>query len=107
MAFTPGNQTASSNGTTAVTVCSTPGTGVTRLVRTVSIYNDESTAQTVTLRFDDGTNEFDILTQTLQPDESLLVGNVLVLTNGDTLETVLASGSSTNVEFTVHYADES
>lgn len=106
MAFTPGNNNGTSNGSTAVDVVASPSAGF-RLVRTITLHQTGSTARTSVLSFNDGSNTRTILRQELQPNESIVLDNVFVVGTTDSIELTLTSAAgTTSVQFTAHYADE-
>jgi hypothetical protein len=68
--FAPGNLTGTSNSTNFVTLVGSPASGL-RQVKFISIFNDDTTAKTVVLELYDGVNDRQILTITLQVDDTL------------------------------------
>lgn len=56
-AFTPGQQNSALNGTTDVTIASSPAASTQRQIKTINIYNADSIAQTITVQFDDNATE--------------------------------------------------
>jgi len=56
-AYSPSRQLTDTNGTTPVNIVSPPSASTQRVVDYVSIYNADTAAKVVTIRFDDGTNE--------------------------------------------------
>lgn len=70
-ALTPGVQVSESNGTTGVDILDSPGASTQRKVNNLSVYNADSTAQTVTIRYDDNGTTYNIFRYRLQIGESL------------------------------------
>lgn len=70
-AFTPGATSGTSNGTSAVTIVSSPGSSTQRQVKYITIYNNDVIANYITVRFDDGTNERILIKILMQPGETL------------------------------------
>ena len=56
-AYTPGRQLQTTNGATAVRIVDPPGASTQRVIDHLSVYNSDTAAKTITIRFDDGTNE--------------------------------------------------
>ena len=69
--FTPGRTVTNTNNTTAVNVVPAPGASTQRVVDTLSIYNNDTAAITLTVRFDANGTEYIIRKVTLQAGESL------------------------------------
>lgn len=70
-AFTPGHQDGQSNGTTEVTILSAPGASTYRVVRHINVYNKDTVAATVTIRFNNNTTLRELVVATLQPGQTL------------------------------------
>lgn len=69
--FTPGATSGTSNNTTPVDLVSAPAAATQRQINYISIYNNDTTSATVTVRNDDGTNERILIKITLQTNETL------------------------------------
>lgn len=70
--LTPGGSDGALNGTTAVTVVGAPSGSAVREVHSLSVYNVDTAAHTVTVEKYDGTNQRRIVRATLNPHETLL-----------------------------------
>lgn len=101
------NAHGTSNGTSDVTVVPAPSAGVTHLTRSLTFFNSNATARTITLKLDDGTNERIIAKKTLSQDKSWLFTPILVL--DDTVEglEMVLDGGTTDVQWTAHYSSVS
>jgi hypothetical protein len=69
--FTPGSTDLLSNNTTAVTVVAAPGASTQRQIKSVSIYNADTAAATVTVSLDDSSTLRTLVTIELQSGETL------------------------------------
>lgn len=69
--FTPGRTVVNTNNTTDVNIVPAPGASTQRVVDTVSIYNNDTAAVTVTVKFDANGTEYIYRKVTLQAGESL------------------------------------
>lgn len=69
--LTPGASNGTTNGTTAVTAVNSPSASTQRQVKYLTIYNNDTISNILTVRFDDGTNERNIIKIILQPGETL------------------------------------
>lgn len=97
-------------GTTPVTVVAAPSSGVTRIVKTVTVFNNDTEARTVTLTYLSNASERVVAAQTLQVGESLIFGGdgeILVL--DATTKSVTAelddAPLANQLDWTTHYAD--
>lgn len=59
------------NGTTAVTVTAAPGSSTQRNVYAISVFNNDTTSATVTIRYNDNGTYYKLVTVTLQVGETL------------------------------------
>jgi len=59
------------NDTTDVDICPAPAAGHVHEVDSVSVYNNDTTAATVTVKYDANATEYIIFKQTLQPGQTL------------------------------------
>ncbi len=67
-----GAQLSTSNGTTDVVICSSPTSGVLRLIETISVSNATNTAsEIVRIYYDESGTEYDIITVTLSGGDQL------------------------------------
>jgi hypothetical protein len=108
--FGPGGNDGVFTGTTPVTLVSAPSSGVKRLVKTITIYNDDTQTRVVTLRLLSSGSNRTIVKQTLQPEEAFIFGGdgeVLVLdATTKSVTALLDSAPLANQPiFTAHYAD--
>jgi hypothetical protein len=70
-AFTPGHSDTASNGGTAVTICAAPGASTQRVVKHVNVYNKDTVAATVTVRYNNNATLRELIVIALQPGQSL------------------------------------
>lgn len=70
-AFTPGRQVSNSNGTTPVTVVSAPAASTQRVVDYLAVYNADTAAKSVTVRYDANGTEYQLIVVTLGVGERL------------------------------------
>lgn len=68
-AYSPSRQLSTTNGTTPVDMVSAPGASTQRVVDYVSVYNADTAAKTLIVRFDDGSNERTLFRASLSPGE--------------------------------------
>ena len=109
MAFTEGHSDGALNGTTVVTIVAAPGSGVRRVVRSISIYNADSADVTVTVQNNNGTTTRKRAKRTLKPGAVMEYEGAIVLpTTNDSLEAVMsAAATTTNPDFNAEYGDAS
>jgi hypothetical protein len=69
--FTPGANVTTTNGTTAVTAVAAPGASTQRQIKNITIFNRDTVDATVTVRYNDGTNTFNMISVTLHPNDTL------------------------------------
>ncbi len=69
--LTPGSQNQLTTGTTPVTIVSSPAASTQRLVKTIVVYNNDTTLVDITVRFFDGTNTRPLVRMVLQPGDTL------------------------------------
>jgi hypothetical protein len=86
-AYTGATQLANTNDATAVTIVAAPGASTVRDVDYISIRNSDTASATVTVRYNDNTTLYTIITATLA------VGDQLVYTHGNGWETLDSSGN--------------
>lgn len=70
--FTAGHSDGQTNGATVVDLVAVPGSSTYRVVRELSIYNKDTANVTVTVRFDNGTTQRELVVALLVPGNSLL-----------------------------------
>lgn len=109
MAFLEGANAGLSNSTTDVIVVDSPGASETRIVKSITVYNNDTVAAEVTLKYFDGTNERKFCVINMEPGDNLVYDSVLVLDGeDDTIELVLGGAITTNqLHFTAHYGTAS
>ncbi len=95
------------NGTTPVDVAPAPAAATRRIVRNVVVHNPDTVAAVVTLRIDNAGAKRNLPKVTLQPGESAVYADVIVLdTTGKKVEGVLdAAHTTTAPSFVAAYAD--
>jgi hypothetical protein len=71
-AATPGESDTQSNGATAVAIVAAPAASTQRQVKSISIFNADTVAATVTVRLNNNSTYRSIVKQILQPDQTLL-----------------------------------
>jgi hypothetical protein len=71
-AATPGEADTQSNSTTAVSIVAAPGASTQRQIKSISIFNADTVAATVTVRLNNNSTYRNIVKLTLQPDQTLL-----------------------------------
>ncbi len=111
MAISIKNGNGESNSTTAVTVLAAPSaTGVTRILPPggLTIYNADTVAATVTIRYSDGANKRNIKRATLNSDEAVTNdGPIHLEDTDDSLEIILAAAITTNqLPWVVNYIEK-
>lgn len=95
---------------TTTTIVSAPGSGVQRSIVTLSVKNKDSSSQVVKIALYDGTNEFEIVSATLEAGESLhyrneawvtltVSGNVKTQNITDSGVSEVPGGADTNIQF--------
>src|SRR5438132_245085 len=106
MTFAEKSNEGALNGSTAVDIVAVPGSGVTRVVRQINVFNRDTAAVTLTLIYDNGTART-IDKQTLQPDESYIYDGVLVLDATTKKVTAKLAGApaTTQPDFVASYAE--
>lgn len=107
MASKPQSNDGTTSGTTAVTVVNSPPADIQRVIRTITLFNNNNAAVTATLTFvNDGTSRV-LLKQTLQPDDTMIFGSdgeCLVLDTEDkSVKVVLGASPTTQCDWTAHY----
>ncbi len=70
-AYTPGRTVTNTNNTTAVAAVAAPGASTQRVVDLISVYNADTVAQTVTVKYDDNGTEYVLWSGTLSVGETL------------------------------------
>jgi hypothetical protein len=71
-AATPGEADTQSNSTTAVSIVAAPAASTQRQIKSISIFNADTVAATVTVRLNNNSTYRNIVKLTLQPDQTLL-----------------------------------
>lgn len=110
--FTEGENDGTLNGTSDVTLVSAPASSTRRIIKSISIYNRDTAAVTVTIKYDNNGTQRILAKVTLAVDDvwttdgtfdsygNLKSGNNAVQRTGDTMTgalTITASGTALNV----------
>jgi hypothetical protein len=109
--FVPASDAGVTTGTTAVTVVPAPlSAGIIRMLKTLTVYNNDTEERTVTIQFRVSSTNYIAAQQVLQPSESLIFGGegeVLVLdATTKSIRIVLDSAPLANqLDWTSHWAD--
>ena len=109
MAFTEGANDGALNGTTEVTIVAAPASSTRRVVTTITIYNKDTAAVTVELRYKASSTRI-MAKPTLQVGDTFIFGGggeVEVLDSTSKSITAVMSGAAAtnNPEFTAAYGD--
>lgn len=109
MAFTPGGDDGTLNGTTPVTLVSAPAASTQRISKIITIKNTDSAQVTVTVRKVSGGGTRQIVETTLDVDDTLVIDEVIVLDDTSSSITAIMSGAAatTNPDWTSSFADVS
>lgn len=109
MAFTAVNGATDGvlNGTTPVTLVAAPAGGTNRLVKTITVYNDDTAAVTVELRKVSGGGTRILCRVTLDVDDTLVWNDVVGLDDTSSSITAVMSGApaTTQPSWTATYGD--
>ena len=105
MAFTPGSQQGSLNGTTNVTVVSAPAASTQRQISQIVIFNADTVSHTIGVYYNDG-----VVRQThqelLTAGQTLTIGGFVLDGTGDSIEADAAAAATTTAPtFVSTYAD--
>ena len=97
-------------GTTPVAIVAAPAGSVTRIVKTVTVFNSDTEARVVTLTYLSNSNLRVVAEQELQVGESLIFGGdgeILVLdaTTKSVTVTLDSAPLANQLDWTTHYAD--
>jgi len=95
------------NGTTPVTLVSSPGVGVSRMVRALYINHTDSDPVVLHILKDYNTSQYQIHSQTMLQGYTLSFGDgdSIILVNGESLIAWLDSSPVTNPNFVVSWGD--
>lgn len=107
MAFTEAANDGAMNGTTPVTLVASPGVSTRRIVKSMVIYNRDTAAVDITLRYVSGANTRVIGVYNVASGGSLIWETVLILDATNKSITALLGGAAatTNPDFVTTYAD--
>lgn len=109
MAFTESNNAGALNGTTAVDIVAAPGASTRRLVRNINIYNADTAAVTVTVRYNANGSLYIICKITLQVGDTLVLDQddlkVLDATTDKIQALMSGAAATTNPDYNTTYAD--
>lgn len=72
--FSEGVQLSSSNDTSDVTICSAPSSGFRRLIRNITIHNEDSIAHNIVIKIYNGATSYGVKKQSLLAGESWSFG---------------------------------
>lgn len=104
---TPGKSVGSLNGVTSVTIVGSPAASTQRTVRTITVKNVDTVAHLITLSLEDSTTDYEFIEANLQPGQSLIYTDNIVLS--DTDDTVEgwsdATATTTEPTFTAAWMD--
>jgi len=109
MGFTEGANDGTFNSTTDVTIVSAPGASTRRVIKSITVQNKDTAAVTVILLYDNNGTQRQIGKWTLDPDDTLIYNDVLVLdATTKTIKGKLTGAVAANQpEFTATYGDAS
>jgi len=107
MAFEEKSSNGTTNSTTPVEVVAAPGASTRRLIRSITVFNADTAAATITLTYDNGVTERVINKTTLAIGDQLYFDDTVVLANtSSSINIVLAGAITTNqLDWTAHYGD--
>jgi hypothetical protein len=107
--FLEGSSFGVTNSTTAVTTVAAPASGKRRLIRSVSIHNNDTVSSTVTIRLDNNGTKYILHKEAIDSGKQLLYERVIVLAaTTESLEIVLGGAITTNqLDYYAVYAEVS
>lgn len=107
MAFEEKSSNGTTNSTTPVEVVAAPGSSTRRLIRSITVFNADTAAATLTLTYDNGVTERVLNRTTLSIGDQLYFDDTVVLANtSSSINIVLAGAVTTNqLDWTAHYGD--
>lgn len=105
--FLEGSAFGTSNSTTAVTVIAAPASGKRRLIRSLSIHNNDTVSATVTIQINNSGTKYILHKEALDSGKQLLYDRVMVLAaTTESLEIVLGGAITTNqLDYFAVYAE--
>ena len=95
--ITPGRNVISTNNTTAVDLVPSPAASTQRIVDYISIFNNDTTNENVTIQFSDNGSLYDLFVTTLSPGDKIEYQEgqgFKVLTNNGSIKTSLNQGNN-------------
>lgn len=95
--FTPGSSTTQTNGTSTVTLVASPASGVQRQVKSLAIFNADTSDATVKVIYNDNSTLRTVVTITLRPGQTLQFGEnawSAIDNNGRQQATTTTSGTA-------------
>lgn len=110
MASTAGGSEGVTTGVTDATLVGSPAASTQRIIRSLSVYNADTVAATVTIKHDKAATERIVAKVTLQADETFFLSDHLIVLDAtdEKLEIVLAAAVTTNeLQFVASYLDDS
>lgn len=107
--FFEGSAFGVTNSTTAVVAVAAPASGKRRLIRSISIHNNDTVSATVTIRVDNNGTKYILHKEALDSGKQLLYERVIVLAaTTESLEIVLGGAITTNqLDYYAVYAEVS
>jgi hypothetical protein len=105
--FFEGSAFGVTNSTTAVTAVAAPASGKRRLIRSISVHNNDTVSATVTIRIDVSGTKYILHKESLDSGKQLLYDRVMVLASTlESLEIVLGAAITTNqLDYFAVYAE--
>lgn len=85
--YVGGTQVSNTNSTTAVDICASPASSTVRDIDTISVYNNDTVAATITIRYNDNSTLYTLFKATLG------IGDQLVYVHGSGWSVLDSSGS--------------
>lgn len=108
MAFTPGFQNSRTNGTSPVECVTAPSSGVTRVTRNVTIFNNDSVPHTLIFYKNIGSDTWACGGGTVAAGDQMILDEVQVMDSTVSITIVLGELKTTSdCDVTANFADES
>jgi hypothetical protein len=110
MALTERTATGQTNNTTVTVMLSAPSSGFRRIIKHLTVYNEDTAAAEVHIRYDDGGTYRTLCKTTLAVGDVLELldeGQVIILDDTGAAINIVLSGAVTTSQlpYTVHYAE--
>ena len=105
MAFTEDSTSGLSNGTSDVTVVAAPSAGERKVIKTITVHNNDTATAIVTIMYDDTSTQRNLIRLTLDSGDMLVIDDPLILgTTSDSIVMKLDGAVTTNeLHYTAHY----